>query len=318
MKSTTRKLDPAVQAFLDQAAAIMGDAPQEHEPVLARANMEAMSAATRMPRPPGVTVSDEVMQANGRKIKLRIYRPDGAALQPGLIYMHGGGWVVGSIDTHDGITAGLAKEARLTVVSVNYSLAPEHPYPAALEDVGAATLWVGEHAERLGIDPTRLVIGGDSAGGNLAAATCLRLRDEGAVMPFIYQLLIYPVVDTDMTRESYSINEDAPFLNKEEMRWFFGHYFSDPAHAKEPYASPLLAGSHAGLPPAFVLTAEFDPLLDEGAEYAVKLIRAGVNVEYRRCPDLMHGVLRVRAWSHSAEREFQATCLALRKATLQF
>ncbi|MCW1970080.1 MAG: alpha/beta hydrolase [Anaerolineae bacterium] len=308
-------LDPNIQSFLANAGNVFGDAPEKLGAQEWRRRMEEFSAAARAPRPAGVTVHDETLHANGREFIVRIYRPLGPAQQPALIYMHGGGWVLGSVNTHDGITAGIAKEANLTVISVNYSLSPEHPYPAALEDVQATTAWVIANASQLGVDPQRLMIGGDSAGGNMAAVLCQKYRDETGQIPYCFQLLVYPVTDTSMSQQAYQDHAFAPFLNLAEMQFFFATYCSDAAQLQHPYVAPLKAASLAGLPPALIMVAEFDPLRDEGGDYAKRLIDAKVNCEFRYANDLPHGFLRMRAWSLSAEREFQAMCLSLRRAS---
>lgn len=309
-----KALDPALKPFLDSVKKYFGDNPEALSAQEWRRTMEEMSAATRAPRPAGLHVWDEALQANGRSFRVRVYQPDDVAkARPGLIYMHGGGWVLGSIDTHDGITAAIAAATGITVFSVDYSLAPEHPYPAALEDVQATVKWVRDQALDLGLDLDRLMIGGDSAGGNMAAALCLKLRDAGQ-MPFCHQLLVYPVVAFEFDQPSYVEHKDAPFLNLAEMQFFRENYLTQREDWTAPYAAPLHATSLAGVPPATILVAEFDPLRDEGGHYAARLIAAGVNVTYRLAADLPHGFLRMRAWSASAEREIQAMCAALRQA----
>jgi acetyl esterase len=219
----------------------------------------------------------------------RVYRPEGSAsAAPGLVYFHGGGWVIGGIASHDAMCAALAAGSGVTVISVDYRLAPEHPFPAAAEDAHAATVWVADHATELGLDPARIAVGGDSAGGNLAAVASLMARDAGAP-PLAFQLLIYP--NTDLTMSSRSITENGDLrymLSQDSLAWFARHYLgdSDPTDWR---ASPLLADSHAGLPPALVVTADLDPLLDEGEAYAAKLEEAGVPTQVERGRNMCHG-----------------------------
>jgi acetyl esterase len=307
-------LDPALDGFLAKLDKEFDPPPHLLAATEFRALIERLSAEGRPERPAGLAIEDLIVSHNGRTVGVRIYRPKGKASQRALIYMHGGGWTVGSVDTHDPICAGIANETSCTVISVNYSLSPEHRYPHALLDCEAVADWLLENADLLGIDPAMVAIGGDSAGGNLSTALCLKMRDERGVVPFLYQVLIYPSLDTDIDRPSYLRNASAPFLDRPLMIWFLNHYLGDQFSHPDAYAMPMKAQSLAGLPPAFVSTAEFDPLLDEGAEYADRLRQAGVDCIYREAKSLMHGFMRVRGISKLAEIEFQAVCDALRDA----
>ncbi len=226
-------------------------------------------------------------------IRLRLYRgigtERGAAL-PALIYFHGGGWVIGDLDTHDGVCRLLANSARSAVISVDYRLAPEHKFPAAVDDAVNATEWIAAHAAMLGIDPARLAIGGDSAGANLAAVACLIARDRGGPR-LRHQLLLYPATDfvtsDDPRRERF---EGFP-LNVVTMNWFRDHYLRSAADYGDWRASPLRAKDLRGLPPAYVLTVGFDPLHAEGEAYASRLRDAGVPVQHRHLERQMHGFL---------------------------
>ncbi|MCA1452184.1 alpha/beta hydrolase [Bradyrhizobium sp. BRP22] len=225
-------------------------------------------------------------------IPARIYRPkklrqkDG--MSPALVFFHGGGWVIGDLDTHDVVCRKLADEGELIVISVDYRLAPEHKFPAAVEDAIAATKWVAANARQLGIDAAHLCVGGDSAGGNLAAVVSIAARDEGN--PAIAgQVLIYPAVDFAMTHPSHSEPETSILLTHSVIRWFRDHYLSSAADAHDWRASPARASTLIGLPPAFVLTAGADPLRDEGDEYAERLKAAGVPVTYKHFPGQFHG-----------------------------
>jgi acetyl esterase len=224
-------------------------------------------------------------------IGLRIYRPLGAAAEatlPALVHFHGGGWVIGDLDTHDTLCRELANGAGVAVVSVDYRLAPEHRFPAAVDDAIAATRWVRTNARLLHIDAARLAVGGDSAGGNLAAVVSLAERDAGHALA--YQLLIYPATDQRRGHESHRVNAEGYLLTRDSMDYYHGHYFGgSKAHDTHWRASPLLAADLSRLPPALVLTAGFDPLRDEAAEYADRLAAAGVPTSYVCFERQIHG-----------------------------
>ena len=223
---------------------------------------------------------------------LRAYRP--ASMKndalPALVYFHGGGWTIGDLDTHDTLCRELAHGASCAVFSVEYRLAPEAPFPAAVDDCISATHYVFQNSDALTIDGNRIAVGGDSAGGNLAAVVSLHARDAGGP-PLCFQLLIYPATDQNLETESLQRNGYDYMLTRPLMEVFRGNYLPRPADYADWRASPALAKSHAGLPAAFVLTAGFDPLLDEGRQYAELLARAGVEVAYRDYPDMIHGFI---------------------------
>jgi acetyl esterase len=235
-------------------------------------------------------VTDRTIPGPGGPLPARVYTPARAAggPLPCLVYYHGGGWVFGDIEGVDTICRAVANRAGCKVVSIEYRLAPEHKFPAPLDDCYAALTWVAANGPQLGVDTTRLAVGGDSAGGNLAAAVTLRARDERG--PSLrYQVLVYPVTNHDFGTVSYEENGDDYLLTREMMQWFWNHYLNSAAEGRQPLASPLAAGSLAGLPPALVLTAEFDPLRDEGEAYAARLKDAGVRVRQKRFPGQIHG-----------------------------
>ena len=255
---------------------------------------QARALFAQMERPPGepvATVEDRVVPGPAGDLPVRLYRPAGEAPLPLLVFFHGGGWTIGSIAGHDNLCRALANHAGCAVLSVEYRLGPEHRYPAAAEDAWAATRWAAEHAAELGADPARLAVGGDSAGGNLAAVVTLEARAAGG--PAIaYQLLIYPATDLrSHDWASYRENGEGYFLELRDMRWFEGHYLSSEADAEEWRASPAAAESHAGLPPALSITAEYDPLRDQGEAYADLLRAAGVPVNVVRYPGMIHGFM---------------------------
>jgi len=279
-------LDPGLELVLDQLAATPG--PQLHELPVAQAR--AFFEQMQLPRPEVkiAHVEDRTIPGPEGAIPVRIYRPEGKGPLAALVYFHGGGWVIGSLETHDASCRDLANRIGGVVVSVDYRLAPEHRYPAAAEDCWAATKWVAENAAALGVDPKHIAIGGDSAGGNLTAVVALMARDRrGPALRF--QLLIYPVTDADFTRASYRENAEGYLLTTPAMEWFWGHYVPDAAQRQEAYASPLRAKDLAGLPPAFVITAEYDPLRDEGEAYAKRLQQAGVPTRLQRYDGAIHG-----------------------------
>jgi acetyl esterase len=221
-------------------------------------------------------------------LALRLYRPTGSARTGALVYFHGGGWVIGDLDSHDETCRRLCQGAGVAVVAVHYRRAPETTYPGAADDCFAATCWVAEHAAELGIDGDRIAVGGDSAGGNLAAAVALMARDRGHPR-LCFQLLIYPVTAADFDTGSYHDNAEGYLLSRRAMQWFWDQYVPDADQRREPYAAPLAAGDLSGLPPALVQTAEYDPLRDEGEAFAQALERAGVAVEQTRYDGLIHG-----------------------------
>lgn len=239
--------------------------------------------------PPGIhRVEDRAFPGPAGDVAIRVYRPSDEPGLPVVVYFHGGGWVICDLDTHDHTCRDLANDTGAIVVSVDYRLAPEHPYPAAPDDCEAAVRWVAEHAAALGGDGTRLAVAGDSAGGNLAAVTAQRCRDHGG--PALrFQLLVYPATGTpEDDRPSLSDNAEGYGLTRERMRWFTGHYVPDRSRREEPGVAPIRAADLAGLPPALVITAEYDPLRDEGEDYAAALRAAGVPATASRYDGLIH------------------------------
>jgi acetyl esterase len=218
----------------------------------------------------------------------RIYTPYGTGPFPVLVYFHGGGWVIGNLEAYDATCRALTKAAGCIVIAMEYRLAPEHTFPAAPEDCYAATCWVAANAAAIGGDPRRIAIGGDSAGGNLTAVVAQMARDRGGPA-LVYQLLVYPVTNYDYDTASYRENADGYLLTRDAMVWFWNHYLRSAADGDHPLASPLRASDLRGLPPAMVLTAEFDPLRDEGEAYARRLQEAGVPVTLKRYTGMIHG-----------------------------
>ncbi|MDH4144597.1 MAG: alpha/beta hydrolase [Acidimicrobiia bacterium] len=247
-------------------------------------------------------------------IPIRVYKPKGAAgALPCLVYFHGGGWVIGTPDTTEAICKAVAARANCIVVSVDYRLSPEHKFPVPLDDCFAATEWVAVNGAEIGVDKTRVAVGGDSAGGNLAAAVCLRAR--GNSFPNLrLQLLVYPVTDHSYATKSYADNGEGHLLTTDMMTWFWDHYLSTPEDGKNPFASPLRAATHDRLPPALVITAEYDPLRDEGEAYAHKLLDAGVPVTLTRYDGMIHAFWQMLAVFPQASRAADQAAGALRAA----
>ena len=268
--------------------------------------------------PESVVTEDRDVPGPGGPLPIRIYRPEGVERPPILVFFHGGGFVVGSIDTHDRDCRLLAEGAAVMVVSVEYRLAPEHPAPAAGDDAIAALRWVAEHADELGADGSRLAVGGDSAGGNLAAVTAMRVRDEGGPA-LALQLLVYPVVDMTPTLEnvvydSMLENSEGYFLTLADMVFFSECYVPEAADRRDPRLSPILAANHSDLAPAVVITCEYDPLRDQGIAYAKALAGAGVDVAHTDLEGAIHGVMTMSAFTAIGRRVADETAAAVRGA----
>ena len=311
-------LHPQTRALLDLIA--QSGIPPTH--LLSVADGRAFYRERRwatQPAPPEVaSVQDLAASGPHAAIPLRLYRPLGSsskALLPVLVYYHGGGWVIGDLDTHDTLCRELANLTRCAVVAVDYRLAPEHRFPAAVDDCIAATRWVHANANELRLDASRLAVGGDSAGGNLAAVVALDARDRGD-LPIVFQLLIYPATDMQRSFPSHVENAQGYNLTKESMDYFVGHYIADPAQLKDWRASPLLHPNLSNLPPALVLTAGFDPLRDEGAAYAERLTAAGSAASYVLFARQIHGFVPMGRVLDEA-RTAVALCAAELRRTLQ-
>jgi len=235
------------------------------------------------------SVSDREIPGPDGPVPVRVYRPAGDAPKPVIVYYHGGGWVLGSLETHDGTCRRFADGADAVVVSVDYRIAPEDRFPAAVDDSYAALTWVAENAAELGADAGRLAIAGDSAGGNLAAVVSQLARTDGPAIRF--QLLIYPVTDHEFTSVSMQENAEGYYLTRSAMQWFYGHYLNDPVDGDDPRVSPIRNADLAGLPPAFVITAQYDPLRDQGIAYAEAMRAAGNDVTMTLYEGLFHGFI---------------------------
>jgi acetyl esterase len=278
-------LHPQCKAFLDIVAS--GGGPPLHEmPIEQARQVPRMMAELGNAEEPVARIDNRTVPGPAQPIPVRVYRPSLAGTLPAVMFFHGGGFVICDLESHDRQCRSLANQSGCTVIAVDYRLAPEHRYPAAAEDSYAATRYVAEHASEFGIDANRIAVCGDSAGGNLAAVVALMARDRGG--PSLrFQLLVYPV--TDFTDDSPSMHEfNGVFLSAEQMDWFANSYVPDAADRRQPYASPLLAADHRGLPPAYVITAECDMVRDQGQAYARKLGAAGVAVESKCYDGMIH------------------------------
>ena len=309
-------LDPESQKIIEAIAAANRPAWHTLSPEAAREAYLAVRPAAQGPRPDGIAVTNRTMPGPGGPLPLRIYRPEKAAPEarlPALVYAHGGGWVFGNLDSHDVLCATLAIDAGITVVAIDYRLAPEARFPAAFDDTVAALKWVAANGPALGIDPNRLAIGGDSAGGNLAAATAIWARDnKGPKLRM--QLLAYPVTDGVERTESYKLFHEGYGLGGETMEWFFDHYLPDRNARHDWRLSPIRAASLANLPPALVVTAGYDPLRDEGRAYAWRLQKEGTVTDLVEFGGMMHGFLSSPMLLHGARRGAALCAAALREA----
>ncbi len=254
----------------------------------ARRRVRAFQESWQVDLEPIDRVEDRRIPGPAGEIPVRIYRPASPGPLPALVGFHGGGWVIGDLDGYEGMCRHIANSVGCLLVSVDYRLAPEHPFPAAAEDAYAATCWVAEQATELGADPRRLAVAGDSAGGNLAAVCALMARDRGGP-DLVFQLLIYPVTDCSFDTPSYRENAEGYFLKAVTMRWYWRQYLGDSADGSDPYASPLRAPDLSHLPPALIITAGYDPLRDEGEAYGRRLQAAGVDATVRRYETMFHG-----------------------------
>lgn len=281
-------LDPQVQVLLDQMAALNAPVMSTLTPDMVRRDIKIQQEMAAGTPEPVAQVVNRTIPGPAGEIPIRVYTPAGSGPFPALIFFHGGGWVICDLDTHDSLCRSLCNGAGCVVVSVDYRLAPEHKFPAAVDDAIAATRWIADNARKLGIDAEQLCVGGDSAGGNLSAVVAIHARDHGGPL-LAGQVLIYPATDFAMSHPSHSEPETSVLLTHSVIRWFRDHYLTGSHDADDWRASPARVETLAGLPPAFVITAGADPLRDEGDEYALRLKDAGVPVKHRTYPGQFHG-----------------------------
>src|SRR5215210_138310 len=311
-------LDPQARAYQDAVIALGGAPPRQMTPPEWRDQTTARRLHWGIAPQPVANVEDHAVPTPDGDVPVRIFVPDTPGPLPILVWYHGGGWVIGSVDNSENTCRALANLTPCIVASVEYRLSPETKFPAGPEDCYAATRWVAEHGAELGGDPSRLAVGGDSAGGNLAAAIALMARDRGGP-PIAFQLLVYPVTDYNFETSSYREMAEGYGLTRDTMQYFWELYLADPADAANPLTSVLQADL-AGLPPALVITAEYDPLRDEGDAYAAKLKAAGVPVEHAAYPGQIHGFFNVGTMMQTGdvavERAARSLATALAPATV--
>ncbi len=294
-------LDPAVVALLEQMPAL------DERPTVEQMRELSRGASLFGGGDPSVRTSELTIPGPAGGIPARLYLPLAGDAPPGLaVFYHGGGWVICGLDSHDGICRDLAGRSGAAVLSVDYRLAPEHPFPAAVDDAWAALEWAHAHAGDLGADRDRLAVAGDSAGGNLAAVMALMARDHG--LPLRLQLLVYPATDFSRRRPSVKDNGTGYLLTEADMDWFEGHYAPDRTDWR---ASPMLASDHRGVAPAVVMTCEYDPLRDEGDDYASTLAAAGVPVTHHCYPGLIHGAFSMTSVIPAAGQMMEDASMAL-------
>jgi acetyl esterase len=308
-------LDPQAKALLDFLGFTTLPGLETLDPQAARDRFAALTEGRKQ-----MSANESVHHVHDLKIPgpageipIRIYSPDRPKPAPALVYFHGGGWVLGDLESHDHVCRALANAVPCVVASVDYRLAPEAKFPAAVEDSYQALEWIAANAAGLGIDPDRIAVGGDSAGGNLSAVVSQMARDRKGPR-VVYQVLIYPATDMRMSTPSIAENAEGPLLSSAAMAWFIGHYLRNEADKTDALASPLLAADLSGLPPAYILTAECDPLRDEGEAYGRKLEQAGVPVEVRRYAGMPHGFFSFGAALNVSKEAMAETTTRLSKA----
>lgn len=312
------KAEPHMQKVLDAMASLKPKPIEKLSPEEARRQPTPADAVKKVltdmgkPTAPeaGVSVKDVTIGSGAASFPVHIYTPEGKGPFPVMVYYHGGGFVIADTKVYDATPRALAKMANAVIVSVDYRRAPEHTFPAAPDDAFTAYQWTVDHAREFNGDPTRVAVGGESAGGNLATVVSMMARDRKVALP-LHQLLVYPVVDNDMNRPSYKRNANAKPLNKAMMAWFFKHYGGDPSN---PYTLPMKAASLKGLPPATIVAAEIDPLLSEGKAYADKLEKDGVPVSYREYSGVTHEFFGMGAVVPKAKQAEQFAADELKKA----
>ncbi len=303
-------IDPKVQAILDADQALSLPPKKTLTPDEARRQKNA-----RPPAPQEPIYQAETLHAAGPDgpIPVRIYRPSADRPLPALVFFHGGGWVQGSLDQTDATCRVLANAASCLVASVDYRLAPEAKFPAAAEDCYAATRWLVENAAELGVDPARIAVGGLSAGGNLAAVVALMAKDRGGP-PLVLQVLGYPITDYNFETPSYIENAEGFGLSRDDMVWYWSHYLPEGGDGYHPYVSPLRASDLSDLPPALVITAEYDPLRDEGEAYAARLRETGIAVTCTRYDGTIHGLIGMAHLIDQGQQAVDEVVMALRSA----
>ena len=285
-----------IKLLADQKAAAL---PQVWEAPLSEIRKLTQSRVAVNGKPESIhSVINRFIPGPTADLPIRIYRPNTDQNAPALIYFHGGGWVMGFLDIYDAALHRLANQSGSVIISVNYQKAPEHPFPIPFDDCYATLIWAREHAKELGIDPNRIGVGGDSAGGNLAAAVAIKARDNSILLS--YQLLVYPCIARDFTTKSYSEYATDYGLTTQGMKWFWENYLQSSEHNENAYAVPMSAKSLAGVAPSIIITAQYDPLVSDSENYCEKLKSDGAEVIYREFPGMIHGFFATVAVTPSA------------------
>lgn len=308
-------LHPQAQALIE--AAMAANLPPWHTIPIeeARAQFRSRQKSAQGDPPPVGQVIDRMLGVADRYIPVRVYRPEGqeGVKLPVYVHFHGGGWVFGDLDSHDILCRYLCIQSGTLVISVDYRLAPEHPYPAALDDAWDSVCWIAANGDEFDADTSRLAVGGDSAGGTLAAAVCRRARDGGG--PDIrFQVLIYPVTDMTLSHPSMTEMGEGYNFTRDAMEWFVELYLPDESALRDPDVSPLFAEDLSGLPPAFIIAAGFDPLRDDSKAYADALAAAGVTAEHIRYDGMIHGFLNMPAILDDGREATERTAEAIKRA----
>ena len=299
--------------FLDSWAAVVDRPLHTMTAAEVRAKLDNLGADKRPPRPEGLEVEDIVAELDGRNLAMRIYRPAGLkGPQPAMLYFHGGGWTIGNLETHDRYVAYYAKESGIPFIAVDYRRSPENKHPAQLFDAFDSLVWLKANAERLGFDPDRIGMGGDSAGAQMTAGTTLLGKEKGGPK-IVFQLLIYPVVDSNYDRYSWWRYRDGPILTRDWQIWCWRNWQTDPVPQPDVYAYPLQAEDLSGLPPAHLAISEIDVLYDEGVLYAHRLLDAGVATGLQVCRRLPHGFMRAMYVSDYVRNEMRQIADAVRR-----
>lgn len=307
-------LDPQAQDFLSRLAA--AGLPLIQEQTVEQARAQVNLSTRFLGKPPRVQrVEDRTIAGPGGNLAIRVITPEGSATGPlpVIVFFHGGGWVLGNLSSHEGVCRALANASKSIVAAVDYRLAPEHPFPAAVDDAYAAVAWISTHAMEIGGDPSRIAVCGDSAGGNLAIVATLMARDRGGPK-IAFQALAYPITDCDLDSGSYREFAEGCFLTRSEMLWYWDQYAPNFEDRLRPYASPNRAGDLSELPPALVITAGYDVLRDEGEAYARRLAEAGVPVKLSRFDGMIHGFLRRYPFFDQGRVAIEEIGVALREA----
>ena len=298
-------LHPSLKDFVTEIEFVTKSTTENRDPIEFRNIMAERASELVLQRPKNMVVSEKKFNTYHGDVETRIYRLKSVPKNsPLLVYMHGGGWIIGDLNSHDAVCVDIALDCNMIVMAIEYALAPENPYPVALNQCSWIYKEVHNNADKFSVDPDKIAVGGDSAGGNLALALCLKMRNEGFKLP-LAQLLIYPCVDLDFNSPSYLKHSKAPFLDRDSMIWIWNTYLQNNLDINDPLAVPAYEKNYKGLPPTLVVSAELDPLAHEGKVLVKRLIDANVPSMHFECQGLIHGFIRCRDQSDQAALEFK-------------